>query len=249
MERITALLQEKQNPRRAKFSASLAPSIDPDRFLGLTKSEIVQIYRKLNHDQITQFLKELPHVYFEEDLLHLHALNQIKEETQALKEVDRFLPYLNSWALTDAITLPKVSRNALLHQAECYLKAKESYTRRLGILWIMKRVFKRKKVKMSDWRNGLVTVNEEEKEWSELALHAEGHEKEVEDAKGWLICVVMIYAYSFGKSLLNDPSISYAARKTGIRKCMESLRLSDEQKQELRTIGQKITQEQDGNSR
>lgn len=243
MEFITALLKEKQNPRRASFSASLAPTIDPESFLGLSKADLVWIYRKLEREQIELFLKELPHSYYEENLLHIHCLNQMKDETRVLQEVDRILPYLSSWALTDAIVLPKVSRDALLHQADCYLKDGRSYTRRLGILWIMKRVFKRDHVKMADWRNGLVTVREEEKEWVERALHTQGSEKEVEYAKGWLICEVMIYAYPFGKGLLSDPTISYAARKIGIRKCVESIRLSDEQKQELRTIAQKIALE------
>ena len=50
-----------------------------------------------------EFLKELPHKYHEENILHASILSNIKDYDDFTKKVDIFLPYVSNWSTCDTI--------------------------------------------------------------------------------------------------------------------------------------------------
>ena len=68
-----------------------------------------------------EFLDILPHRYYEENNLHGFLLETVKDYEDAVKEVERFLPYVNNWATCDMMS-PKVFGK---HLPELFDKIKE----------------------------------------------------------------------------------------------------------------------------
>ncbi len=53
------------------------------------------------------FLKDLPHVFYDENILHSLLISEIKDYSECIRQVDVFLPYVDNWAVCDIIA-PKV---------------------------------------------------------------------------------------------------------------------------------------------
>lgn len=56
------------------------------------------------------FLKQLPHTYYEEYMVHILLLGEIKDYDTCMKAVEEFLPYIDNWAICDVLS-PKVFKN------------------------------------------------------------------------------------------------------------------------------------------
>lgn len=44
---------------------------------------------------------QLPHTYYDENILHALLVAEIKDYDTCVKEVERFLPYVDNWAVCD----------------------------------------------------------------------------------------------------------------------------------------------------
>ena len=80
-------------------------------------------------------MKDVPHKYFEENNLHCFFIENIKDFNEAVKETEKFLPYIDNWATCDSFS-PKIFKK---HHEEIYkkilvwLKSKHTYTVRYAI--------------------------------------------------------------------------------------------------------------------
>ncbi len=90
------------------FSARSIPNIDKENIIGVRLPEIRKLAKEIKDcDYIADFLKELPHKYQEEYLLHGIILSTYKDIDKLLSELDIFLEYADNWAVTDIIS-PKL---------------------------------------------------------------------------------------------------------------------------------------------
>ncbi len=211
-----------QDSRRAKFSARLAPTIPSDRFLGIRTPDLKGIAKSLEPEQKEAFLTSLPHVYVEEDIIHIQLLNDYKNIDQARNALLAFLPFIQSWYQTDGLTFPHLSTDELFELAQSFLERPESYARRLGILWIMKRAPKLDPITA--------------KVWLEKALAAAGNEREIQLAKAWLLCEFMIWQPELGMKALSSKELDPMLIRMAIGKCIDSRRIDEPAKQTLRQL-------------
>ena len=96
--------------------------------------------KKLAKDEnITAFLQNLPHKYYEENNLHAFLLEQIKDFDICVTQLDKFLPYVDNWATCDTMKPKTFAKNAdkLLPYIEKWLNGEHTYTVRYGILMLM----------------------------------------------------------------------------------------------------------------
>ena len=85
------------------------------------------------------FLKILPHKYYEEDNLHAFLIEMIKDYDMVIKELNRFLPFVDNWATCDMMS-PKIfkkHKKELLKDIEKWMNSGEPYTIRYGIKCLM----------------------------------------------------------------------------------------------------------------
>ena len=52
-------------------------------------------------DEAEAFLEELPHEFFDENQLHAFLIGEEKDFDKCIREVERFLPFVDNWATCD----------------------------------------------------------------------------------------------------------------------------------------------------
>jgi len=94
----------------------------------------------LNCEDTKLFLNDLPHRYYDENLIHGLFISEIKDHEKCVNALDQFLPFVDNWAVCDTIS-PKVFKNnkeKLLEKIKIWSSSKETYVCRFGILMLMK---------------------------------------------------------------------------------------------------------------
>ena len=143
---ISQAVRELAEPKLAKFTAKLLPTVDPVRILGVRTPALRRLAKKLlrEHPQkVTEFMAAVPHDFQEEDLLHVLLLNEERDFATWHTEITSFLPYMTNWTLTDAVSPACVKgRNAAnLPQLEraClnWVVDDRMYVQRLGVVVLM----------------------------------------------------------------------------------------------------------------
>lgn len=123
------------------FHARLVPALDAERIIGVRVPRLRDYAAKIaGCTEAQRFLEELPHRYYEENNLHAFLVEKICDFDLAVRETERFLPYIDNWATCDSF-LPKVfakNTEKLLPFIKKWLKSDKTYTVRYAIGLLMK---------------------------------------------------------------------------------------------------------------
>ena len=114
MTQIQKILFEYQDEKYADFSAKLVPTLPREAFIGVRSPSYKLILRRVKELPVAElqtFLQTLPHKYHEENCLHIALINAIKSYDECLSELEHFLPYINSWAVSDGLNPPALKKN------------------------------------------------------------------------------------------------------------------------------------------
>lgn len=118
MNQIQEQLFSMQDIVYKEFQQKLIPTVNPAKIIGIRTPQLRAFAKKLTKTPESElFLQNLPHAYYEENNLHAYLIEQIKDFDVALREVERFLPWIDNWATCDTF-LPKVfkkNKPQLLH--------------------------------------------------------------------------------------------------------------------------------------
>lgn len=133
-------LLEKIDQTYADFNARLIPTIERSKILGVRLPILREIAKK-NEVKIigNGFLDELPHAYLEENMLHAIILSNMRDFERCIEEIDRFLPFVDNWAVCDALS-PKVMRRhkrETLTKIDEWLESERVYTIRFAVSLLM----------------------------------------------------------------------------------------------------------------
>ncbi len=132
-------LFELQDKEYAAFQLRLMPTVAEDRIIGVRVPQITGLAKELIKEDYRSFLVTLPHRYYDEDMLHGKVISQIKDYGECVREAERFLPYVDNWAVCDSMT-PKVfkkHRPELLDKVMEWVHSEDTYTCRFGIRMAM----------------------------------------------------------------------------------------------------------------
>lgn len=132
-------LFEYQDLGYREFNSKLIPNIDKNKMIGVRIPDIRKIERSLSVEEKEQFLMDLPHKYFEENMLHGIIISNMKDYDKAISELEKFLPYVDNWAVCDTIS-PKVfkkNREKIITKILSWIKSDHTYICRFGIGMIM----------------------------------------------------------------------------------------------------------------
>lgn len=127
-ERLFAL----QDAKYRDFHRNLVPGMPDGYIIGVRMPLLRQLAKEIDADTL---LSALPHQYYEENQLHAIVLSGMKNYDECLRQVERFLPYVNNWATCDGLRPRCFSKHTeeLLPHIKCWLGSKREYTVRFGI--------------------------------------------------------------------------------------------------------------------
>ena len=125
----------------AAFIAKLTPGFPPSHFIGVRVPLLRTIARSFAKEEAAsqRFLSHLPHSYYEEDMLHGMLISLVKDYDRCLDLTDRFLPYVDNWAVCDTLS-PKVfakHKAQLLENILRWSSSSHTYTCRFGVRMLM----------------------------------------------------------------------------------------------------------------
>ena len=132
-------LFEYQDLGYREFNSKLIPNKDEKTMIGVRIPDIRKIEKSLNIEEKEKFLLELPHKYFEENMLHGIIISNMKEYEKVIINLEKFLPYVDNWAICDSIS-PKIfkkNREKAIENVLSWMKSNHTYVCRFGIGMIM----------------------------------------------------------------------------------------------------------------
>lgn len=205
-----------------KFSSSLMPSIDPTTVLGIRIPRLRAFAKKLSPTDAHAFLNDLPHTYFEENNLHAFLVADLKNFDDCIRELDRFLPYVDNWATCDSLRPVCFSKNPekLRSAIDRWLKSTHPYTVRFAIEALMVHFLD----ELFDPRD-LQRVAEIKSDHYYVNMMI-----------AWYFATALAKQYESSVVFLQDRRLSPWLHQKTIQKATESDRLTPPQKEYLKTL-------------
>ena len=225
MTKIQEILFKYQDEKYADFSAKLVPTLSRDAFIGIRAPNYKNIIREINclpAEEKESFLKDLPHKYHEENCLQIALINKIKNYDECLAALENFLPYINSWAVSDGLNPPVLKKNRmqLLPKLELWIKADEPYIKRVGMLLLMK----------------YFLDDDYKADYLELPASIRSDEYYVNMMTAWLFAEALVKQWDTAITFIQNKKLDTWTHNKAIQKACESFRVSDERKDYLRTL-------------
>ena len=143
---IRARLEALADPTYKAFNAKLIPNVDPNTMIGIRVPVLRAVAKDLRGGDravVDRFFADLPHKYFEENMLHAILLGNVCGSVgEAIDELTRFLPDADNWAVTDTIRIRALRRagadaRLMLNQLERWMQADATYTVRYAVVELM----------------------------------------------------------------------------------------------------------------
>lgn len=207
----------------ATFQAKLTPTLDRNLFIGvrvpIARKLAKEIYKAGNFDY---FLAELPHKYYDENMLHGLIISEMKDFHQCIKEVEIFLPYVDNWAVCDIMS-PKCFKKhkmELLPIIKRWAKLSEEYTIRFGLEMLMSHY-----------------LDEDFKpEYLEIAVAVRSEAYYVNMMIAWFFATALAKQWNSTIPYIEESKLDRWVHNKTIQKARESYRITKEQKEYLLTL-------------
>lgn len=206
-----------------EFQAKLVPNIDPDTILGVKTPEMRQIAKEVfNSKEKDVFLKDLPHKYYEENLVHFFIISMIKDFDECIREVETFLPYVDCWPVSDQATPRSFKKNheKLLPYIKKWIKSKHLYTSRFGIRMLMNEFL----------------GDEFKDEYAKLVASVKSDEYYLKMMVAWYFATALAKNYDETIKYIEKRKLDDWVLKKTIQKAVESYRVTDEHKEYLKSF-------------
>ena len=206
-----------------KFQAKLVPNIPPDTILGVRTPQLRKIAKEVfKSDLRDEFLNDLPHRYYEENLIHFFVVALIKDFDQCVQMTEAFLPYVDCWPVSDQATPNAFKRNhpRLLPYIKKWISSSHIYTARFGIRMLMNEFLG------EDFRD----------EYLELAASKKGDDYYLKMMIAWFFATALAKRYDESVKYLENRVLDDWVHKKTIQKATESYRITAEHKEYLKSL-------------
>lgn len=207
----------------AAFQARLIPNVAPERIIGVRTPALRKLAKILRGSgEAEEFLKALPHDFFEENNLHAFLLCEMKDFDACVQAVEDFLPYVDNWATCDQMSpgVFRKNKQALLPYIRCWIASERCYTRRFGTGMLMSHFLD------EDFRE----------EYLRLVSDKRSEEYYVNMMIAWYFATALAKQYEAALPYLENRRLDPWVHNKTIQKAVESFRVSDEHKACLRAL-------------
>ena len=206
-----------------EFQSKLVPNISKDTILGVRTPDMRNIAKEVfGTKEGNDFLKKLPHKYYEENLVHFFLIAMIKDFDECIKETERFLPYIDCWPVCDQSS-PKVFKKKheeLLPYIKKWIDSDHVYTSRFGMRMLMNEFLDK------DFKP----------EYLKWVCAKKGEDYYLKMMVAWYFATALAKQYDASIVYFEKRKLDEWCHKKAIQKAIESYRVSDEHKDYLRTL-------------
>lgn len=195
------------------FIMKLVPTIDKESIIGVRMGGLRKLACEIIKTCDVDIFMDAKFYYREEKLLYALCLFKMSQSTdEALKKLDEFLPYIDSWEVTDLLAgelvFDKVSKETVFSKTLQYAHSSDEYTARLGLV-IMLKNFK------SD--EHLTRILD-----SISSLRSDAYY--VHMAAAWLLCEIYYIDKTSIEAYLESDNINQDIKNKTLQKIRESLK-------------------------
>lgn len=222
-EDIQNRLFSEQDEKYRLFQAKLMPGIDVERIIGV-RTPILRKYAKelFKIEGIGEFLDVLPHKYYDEYNLHGFIISEIKDYDEAVRRVDELLPYVDNWATCDLLSPKAFKKNheRLKADIDRWMASSHTYTKRFGI-----------EMAMSHFLDDDFDVT-----FFDKISVIRSDEYYINMMIAWYFATALAKQWDAAEPYIKNKSLDVWTHNKTIQKAIESYRITDEQKDYLRTL-------------
>ena len=223
IKKVQNSLFEMQDISYRDFHAKLIPNVNKEFIIGVRTPKLRKFAKEFSKtDEALEFIKVLPHKYYEENNLHGFIIENIKDYDRCAEEVERFLPYVDNWATCDLMS-PRVFKShtdELLLRISKWLHSKDTYTVRFGIEMLMKYY---------------LGVNYKT-DYPDMVAEVKSDEYYVNMMIAWYFATALAKNYEEVLPYIEKHRLEKWTHNKAIQKAVESRRITDEQKVYLKTL-------------
>ena len=225
-EEIRTGLFSLQDTAYRDFQGKLIPGLGAETMIGVRTPELRKLAKELaKREDIRDFLKDLPHEYFDENQVHAFILSEEKDMEKCMEELELFLPYVDNWATCDQMS-PKVFRKNkkdLLTAIKRWIESDQTYTVRFAIKMLMEHF-----------------LDEDfDPIYPEMVAEVRSEEYYIRMMIAWYFATALAKRYDAVLPYLKQEKLDVWTHNKAIQKAVESYRITEEQKIYLKSLKRK----------
>ncbi|MBO5264292.1 MAG: DNA alkylation repair protein [Bacteroidaceae bacterium] len=221
---VVSCLKDMSDAAFAIFTAKLLPTVERSRIIGVRTPQLRSLAREMLRNGSAQaFMAQLPHRYFEENLLHSLLLSLLKQPVgEVLALVDSFLPFVDNWAVCDQLRPRAFVGNAafVYPYVRKWLGSEQEYVRRYGIVASM--------TYFLDADFDKTMLND--------VARVPATEYYVKMAVAWYFSFAFVKQWESALPYIEQRLLPREVHNKAIQKSVESLRITPERKEYLRSL-------------
>ena len=220
---VSEMLAACASEKYRDFQSKLVPNIPKETILGVKTPDMRRIAKSISGtEEADAFLAELPHKYYEENLVHFFVIAMIRDFDECVEAVETFLPYVDCWPVCDQSSPKAFARNhgKLLPFIRKWIGSEHVYTVRFGIRMLMNEF-----------------LGEDFKpEYLDWVAKVDGEDYYIKMMVAWYFATALAKRYDESVVYIEERRLEPWTHKKAIRKAIESYRVSDEHKDYLKTF-------------
>ena len=219
-------LAEVKDDEYKNFQSKLVPNIPSETILGVKTPELRKIAKEVfNSERRDEFLSDLPHKYYEENLIHFFVVEMISDFDTCVGAVEAFLPYVDCWPVSDQATPRSFKKNhrRALPYIKKWISSEYVYTARFGIRMLMNEFL----------------GDDFDAEYPQIVASKRGDDYYLKMMIAWYFATALAKRYDDVIKYFEERKLDEWVHKKAIQKAVESYRVTDEHKEYLKSLKQK----------
>jgi len=205
------------------FMIKLLPTVDKNSVIGVRMPRLRALSKELwKSGGAEEFMDSLPHELYDENMLHALLICDIRDYSECIERIDAFLPFVDNWGTCDSLR-PKCfakNRDRLISDIERWISSERVYTKRFGLEMLMTHYLD------ENFEPAML----------ELAASVTGEDYYLRMMVAWYFATALSKQYENAISYLTERRLPVWVHNKTVQKATESLRISCEKKDFLRTL-------------
>lgn len=212
-----------QDKAYRQFQSKLMPTVPVERVIGVRTPDLRRLGKDIAKSSTAQtFLQKLPHRYYEADNLHALLINDMRSFEQTVCALDAFLPYVDNWATCDLLSPLSFKKHPeqLPERIREWMDSGRQYTVRFGIGMLLK----------------FYLDDDFDEKYLSWVANVKSGEYYINMMIAWYFATALAKQYDKTVSYIQNGTLDRWTHNKTIQKAIESYRISEDQKQYLRSL-------------